>query len=257
MWDLRAFNVTIPVGGTFNGTLPGWGTGSLQAAVTGLVTASENRTGLYPALPNDAIYNRTEKTLASATLEDLTDQVGADGQISFQAPDNVTGIEYTLFAFYLVREHYRNEAEPITLLGPQTEATDFVHNGSWTVDHFSALGAQTMINFWNNYLLTNGTKEALMSIGNYAWEDSIEILPYLYWTPDLPQLFEQKWGYSINKWLPILCHQNNRVNSPGTVTQGNATEPWYITDEVDAGNSHIGDYRGAVRKHSMSSYESN
>ena len=38
-WDLRPFNVTVPIGGRFDGILPGWETGPLVSASTGLVMA--------------------------------------------------------------------------------------------------------------------------------------------------------------------------------------------------------------------------
>ncbi|KAL9068938.1 MAG: hypothetical protein Q9157_006341 [Trypethelium eluteriae] len=240
MWDINAYNVSIPIGDSFNGTIPGWGNGVLQAVVTGLVTSEVNASGVAPSLPNDLAANRLQKTLANSTLQDITNMVEADGSLSIQFPADKEGIEYNLFAIYLVREQERTAADPVTLKGPQTPAQDFVHNGSWTVDHFSVLGAQTVTNFWENCLLVNGTKELLMEVGNYGWEDSVEINPYVYWTRDLPEAFSTKFGYSINKWLPLLFHQNQRWF-------GAPSEPiWWITDEPDAGNSHIADYRATL-----------
>ena len=240
MWDINAYNISIPIGGSFDGTIPGWEHGVLQAVVTGLVTSEVHASGLPPSLPNDLAASRLQKTLANSTLQDVTSMVGADGSLSIRFPSDVEGVEYNLFAIYLVREHARNEADPTTLGGPQSPAQDFVHNGSWTVDHFSALGAQTVTSFWEDYLLVNGTKELVMSVGNYGWEDSVEINPYVYWTRYLPEAFNAKFGYSINKWLPLLFHQNQRWF-------GAPSEPiWWVTDEPDAGNSHIADYRSTL-----------
>ncbi|KAI9692010.1 MAG: hypothetical protein M1820_009585 [Bogoriella megaspora] len=239
-WDINAYNVTIPIGGSFKGTIPGWGNGRLQAVVTGLVTKSETASSLAPSLPNDLPASRMQRTLANATLQDVTSMVGSDGTISLSFLSNVKGINYNLFAIYLVHNGERAEADPSTLKGPQAPATSFVNNGSWTVDHFSSLGAQTAINFFEKYLLVNGTRELLMDVGNYAWEDSVEVNPYVYWTKNLPQAFTAKYGYSINKWLPLLFHQNQRWF-------GAPSEPiWWITDEPDAGNSHIADYRSTL-----------
>ena len=240
MWDLNAYNISIPVGGSFNGTIPGWGTGVLQAVVTGLVASEINASGLAPSLPNDIPASRLQKTLANDTLNDVTDMVAGDGSLSLQFPREPDGVEYNLFAIYLVREYEQSELSPSSLKGPQTPAQSFIENGSWTVDHFSALGAQTITNFWENYLLVDGTKELLMSVGNYGWEDSVEINPTVYWTRYLPEAFTAKFGYSINKWLPLLFHQSQRWF-------GAPPEPiWWITDEPDAGNSHIADYRSTL-----------
>ncbi|KAL2004612.1 hypothetical protein VTN00DRAFT_3348 [Thermoascus crustaceus] len=236
MWDLHAYNISVPIGGSFSGQLPGWGAGKLQAAITGLAISSVNVSGLAPSLPNNVVSNRTQITLSTESLQDITSQVSPDGTVAIQFPSDKTGIEHTIFAIYLVKMHYRNEADPTTLNGPHTVPHDIVHNGSWAVDHFSSSGAKVMTEFWEKYLLVNGTKELLMEVGNYAWEDSVEIPPNLYWTKYLPDVFEKNRGYSINRWLPILFHQNvlGFDSSPDT---------WWITDEVDAGNSHIGDYR--------------
>lgn len=240
MWDLHAYNISVPIGGSFSGQLPGWGSGKLQAAITGLAISSVNASGLAPSLPNNVVSNRTQITLSTESLQDITSQVSPDGRVSIQFSSDKPGIEYTIFAVYLVKMHYRNEADPTTLNGPHTVPQDIVHNGSWAVDHFSPLGAKIMTDFWEKYLLVNGTKELLMEVGNYAWEDSVEIPPNLYWTRYLPDVFEKNRGYSINKWLPILFHQNVLGFYPSPNT-------WWITDEVDAGNGHIGDYRTTVR----------
>ncbi|OCL07765.1 hypothetical protein AOQ84DRAFT_408338 [Glonium stellatum] len=193
MWDLFAYNASIPLGGSYKGQIPGWGTsGSLQAVVTGLVTKSENVSSNVsaPSLPNAQTANRIQITLAADSLTDLTSKVGANGALNITFPTNETGLEHRVFAFYL-------------------------------------------------YLLVNGTKEALMQVGNYAWEDSIEIDPVVFWTQNLPERFRDARDYDITKWLPILFHQNTRVS------WGSPTEPatWYITDEIDSGNSHIADFR--------------
>jgi hypothetical protein len=237
MWDIRLFNHTVPIGGSFNGVLPGWGTGQLQAAITGLVTSSIDTSSSGPGLPWESTPNREQNTLSTASLQDVTDQVGSDGTVNITFPSDATGLQYTVFAVYLIQMHYRNEADPTTLVGPETVPQDFIHNGSWTVDHFSARGAKVMTDFWEKYLLIDGSKEALMEVANYGWEDSCEINPDVYWTRYLPEAFQANRGYSINKWLPTLFHQNSLSNEP---------KAWWITDEEDSGNSHIADYRTTV-----------
>lgn len=241
MWDLAAFNVSIPVGGTFNATLPGWGTGKLQAAVTGLAIKSENITTATagPSLPGDLPLNRTQITLSASSLADVTSQVGPDGHLSVQFDSNVKGINNLVFVIYLISSEYRAQDGPKDLGGPQTPAQTIAQNGSWAVDHFSSLGAKTMTDFWEQSILINGTKQLLMEVGNYAWEDSVEIEANVYWTKNFSQLFSADHGYSIAKWLPILFHRN------GHAKQSNP-HVWWITDEPDGGNAHIADYRSTV-----------
>ena len=251
MWDLFSYNVSVPLGGSFNGALPGWnvwGASSLQAVVTGLVTssvnitglpsstASLNATGVPPSLPGDRAFNRTQVTLATDSLQVVTSQVSADGSFHVQFPSNASGIEYSIFVIYLIHSDYRAQQDPAELGGPQTVPQTYLQNGSWSVDHFSALGAQMITNFWEQHVLTNGTRELLMNVGNYAWEDSMEIRSNVFWTKNFPQVFSAEHGYDLTKWLPILFHQNKI---------GFDTEPpmWWITDESDAGDSHVADYR--------------
>lgn len=239
MWDLRFRYVSVPVGGSFNDTIPNWGIGKLQAVITGLVTESIDASGVEPSLPNSPASDRVQKTLATATLQDVTHKVSKTGHLDLSFSGDGKGVEHTIFAVYLVHSDALAQAQPTSLKGPQSVPTSFVQNGSWTVDHFSARGAKVMTDFWEDHLLVGGTREALKKVGNYAWEDSIEITPELYWTRDLPQLFKKRRGYSINKWLPLMFHQNSLTEH---------TTDWFITDEADAGNSHIADYRTTVSK---------
>ena len=187
LWDLYAYNTTVPIGGSFTGQLPGWGTlGKLQAVVTGLVVKTQNITETTTTFGTASSTTVKQVTLAAESLEDVTHHAREDGTIELQFEDNKQGLFYQVFAFYLVREHYRNEAYPPSMLGPQTVPKDFVHNGSWTVDHFSACGARVMTDFWEKYLLTGGTQEILEQVGNYGWEDSIEM--YVVHSPSMTLL---------------------------------------------------------------------
>lgn len=244
MWDLVAFNVSVPIGGSFNGVLPGWGTGKLEAAITGLATGSEYQTGLGPSLPGDTPMNRTQITLSEASLTDVTSQVDANGHLSVAFDSNTSasasGINNTIFAIYLIHSDYRAQDGPEDLGGPQTPAQSFVQNGSWAADHFSALGARTIANYWEQYILVNGTKELLMDVGNYGWEDSVEIDANVYWTQNFSSLFEADHGYSLNKWLPILFSENGHAKE---------SDPpiWWVTDAPDNGESRRAGYRETVR----------
>lgn len=253
MYDLYAFNISIPLGGSWSGTLPGWesveGTVKLQAVITGLVTNSVNitvpspdlelnATGTYPSLPGDTPFNRNQVTLAADTLQDITHQVSPNGSLDVSFLNNDTGLYYDLFVIYQIHNGYRAQESPIFLRGPQTVPKTWQQNGSWAVDHFSALGAKTMTDYWEKYIIPDNStlKQLVQEIGNYGWEDSIETRANVFFTENYTSSFLQDHDYDISKYIPILFHQN-RI--------GFDTEPevWWITDESDAGDGHIADYR--------------
>ncbi|KAJ5820046.1 hypothetical protein N7474_005637 [Penicillium riverlandense] len=254
MYDLYAFNFTVPLGGSWSGKLPGWdsveGTVKLQAVITGLVTnsvnvtvpstsmTSLNTTGTYPSLPGDGPFDRTQVTLATGSLQDLTSHVRSDGNLHVSFPHNSTGLYHEVFVIYQIHNGYRAQQNPAFMRGPQTTPKTWQQNGSWAVDHFSALGAKTMTDYWEKYIVPEESelKKLLQEVGNYGWEDSIETRANVFFTENYTTSFMGDHGYDISKYLPILFHQNKI---------GFDTEPtvWYITDEPDAGDSHIADYR--------------
>lgn len=217
LWDLAAFNQTVAIGSSFNSTIPGWGTGSLVAAVTGVVTNSTDS---------------THKTLAESSLVDVTDLVSSSGQLQVQF-NNTDGVENDVFAYYLIHSEYREVQSPgdVPAAVPQSPVTTYAQNGSWVVDHYSAKGAQVIIDFWNQSLLDEGTSDLIREVGNYMWEDSQEFSVSTWWTPLFQQAFQANRGYSVNKFIPLLA-------SSGVT---------YTTDEADAGASHIVDYQQTVR----------
>ncbi|KAL1595935.1 hypothetical protein SLS60_009625 [Paraconiothyrium brasiliense] len=245
MWDISAFNVTVPIDGKFDGVLPGWGLGKLQAAVSGTILGAENVTSNDPSggLPGDQRLNRTQITLSAASLADVTEQVDDSGhlRLDFSSSNSTIpgGESHIIFAVYLYKSLYRAQQGPLEMGGPQSRPESYINNGSWAVDHFSALGAQVMIKFWEDHILNNGTKDLLQQVGNYGWEDSVEIQANVYWTQNLSSIFQDQHRYSINKWLPILFHRNGKYkqSNPGV---------WYVTDEPDYGNAHIADYRATL-----------
>jgi len=106
------------------------------------------------------------------------------------------------------------------------------------VDHFSALGAKTTTDYWEEYIIPDGSdlKQLVQEVGNYGWEDSIETRANVFFTENYTTRFIADHAYDITKYLPILFHQNKI---------GFDTEPtvWWVTDELDSGDSHVADYR--------------
>jgi len=244
MWDLWPFNVSVPIGGSFNGTLPGWNSvigGEFVAATTGLV-ASRTPETFYalPAWEGPIFYNGSELTLVASSLKDVTAQVDADGHLSLQFPSNAEGLEYQVFAFYQNQTNYHEQAPPgyVNASVSQSPVTSFRENGSWVVDHFSLLGAQLVIDFWEDYLLGNGSRELIQQVGNYAWEDSQEFGAgtLVWWTPQLLDAFRNSRGYDLTKYLPLIYQYNAEAPAPL------ASPDRYYTNEGDKGQAHINDY---------------
>ncbi|KAK3647114.1 hypothetical protein LTR56_008282 [Elasticomyces elasticus] len=248
MWDLWPFNVSVPIGGTFDGVLPGWDTvtnGEFVAATIGLVTSSTPATfSAHPGWEGPYFYNGSDSIVVASSLEDVTDQVDSSGRLNLTFPATASGLEYRVFAFYQNHTNYHEQAPPwyIEANAPgsalQSAVNDFRQNGSSLVDHFSAAGAQVVIDFWESYLLGNGSRELIQEIGNYAWEDSQEFGAgtLVWWTPNLLKAFRASRGYDLTKFLPLIYSENNQLPAPL------ASPNHYYTDEADKGQVHINDY---------------
>lgn len=238
-WDLVMNYTTVPIGDSFHGVVPGWGTGMLEAVVVGLAINSSYMTTTEGLLPGDFAYPRTEVTLSASSIRDVTEHVDASGYLELEPDPNGHGLNYTIFAAYVVHSDMRGQESPENLRGPQSKPQTYLQNGTYAVDHFSALGANAITDFWEQHLLDDDIRELLDSIGNYAWEDSVEIDAHVYWTQNFSSLFQKSRGYSIKPFMPLLYHGNSRES----VSAGST---WWRTDESDGGNRHILAYRDFV-----------
>ncbi|KAI5370266.1 Putative Galactose-binding-like domain superfamily [Septoria linicola] len=240
MWQLP-FNTSVPVGGFFNDVLPGWGSGTFISASIGLVTSKENAT--WSAMPAWQYheYNGTRQTLSTASLQDVTDKVNQEnGQIELQFPSSAEGIEYRLFAYYQTRSTYLEQTSPLEVntTVAQSIVNSYVQNGSRVVDHFSAKGAQLIVDFWEEHLLGGDSRELIKEVGNFACEDSMEIGAgaIAWWTPGLLDVFRSKTGYDLNKYLPLIFSYDTEHNGPL------ASPDRFFTDSDDLGQAFVNDY---------------
>ncbi|KAL1895595.1 hypothetical protein Sste5346_005064 [Sporothrix stenoceras] len=143
--------------------------------------------------------------LNESSVVDLTDRV-ENGTVAFGQP---LSPGWQLMAFY---QRYTNERSCVSV----DNASTWIGNGSWMVDHFSAAGAQKMTDFWDTHLLADSlTKELLTHAGGYSWEDSMEMMAALWWTPDFLSNFEKRRGYSAVTKLPALFQAANLWNGYG------------------------------------------
>ncbi|KAJ5726772.1 uncharacterized protein N7483_008129 [Penicillium malachiteum] len=235
-WDLAPFNATIPTNGSYQGPIPGWGTGELVALVSAKVLSSSVITNPASSLFSTAANNATRLVLAVDSLRLHTDEVNEDGTVSLSF-NSTKHEKHHLFAYYQYQDLVKN-------LDIQNHTTGTIFdNGSYTVDHFSARGAETIINFWETYILNDTTIKTLLGeVGTYGWEDSIEIKSNISWTPTLPTKFESLNGYKIHKFLPLLMYANN---NPGV-------QPSYpgdlecVLNTEDEGAGYVNDFRAAL-----------
>ncbi|KAH7108822.1 hypothetical protein EDB81DRAFT_430901 [Dactylonectria macrodidyma] len=227
-WDLVPFAEPVPSKKTTI-DLPGWGEGELIAAITALVTDKTNKTSMPPHL---------QLTIREGSLQVVTAKVNKQGKLPVAAEELPTSQERWVFAFYQRRTLAKN------VVFPARSANTIFDNGSFTVDHFSARGAQTVIDFWEKHILLDGVDELLSQVGNYGWEDSLEIQSNISWTPRLPKRFKAQHGYDVFAYLPLIMWANNNINIqneiPGTIRA--------ILDSETEGSGYIGDYRATLQK---------
>lgn len=240
--------------GSFDGEIPGWGTGDLVGLVSANVLSTENITLTATSVtPNplglEQYYLRL--VLKTGSLVDQTNSVSDSGQASLTFDVPADNSSYRLFAYYQKQTLYQN------LNFTKLPATTIWDNGSFIVDHYSARGARTVIDFWENYILTPETKELLAEVGNFgkqsavlgrslltitAWEDSVEIQSNISWTPSIPSTFSNKYNYSLIPYLPLVAFMDNNLGvqatAPGPIQS--------VLDSEDEGVGYLDDFRAIL-----------
>ncbi|KXH29506.1 hypothetical protein CSIM01_06239 [Colletotrichum simmondsii] len=246
-WDLapsplplvQTFAVApIPTDGVYQGSIPGWGTGELVSLVAAVVTSKQNSSRSLPGafMLNNASWSTW--TVEDGSLVDLTSNATAElGSIAFAlSPLTDPSHSWQLFAFYQYQTHFQN-------LAYQSGSNHGVWtNGSYAVDHFSHQGAQTITRFWDEHILVDGIEELLKDVGNYGWEDSVELTSNMTWSPGFPKKFKESFGYDLKKYLPIVMFDNNNLGlqptAPGSIQ--------CILDTADGGEGVRNDFRQII-----------
>ncbi|KAJ5676031.1 hypothetical protein N7462_008928 [Penicillium macrosclerotiorum] len=236
-WDLEPFSVVVPQSGKYEGVIPGWGSGELIALVSAEVVSTKNismDTSATASFLGTGQSSYLHLTLKSGTLENWAHKVSSAGHLSLELP--TTSLSYRLFAFYQLQTHNKN------LEYANSEGTTIWDNGSYVVDHYSAHGARTITKFWEKYILPGEVKDLLMEVGNYGWEDSIEILSNISWTPSLPELFQSIYGYDLKPMLPLIMYGDNNINTQSS----NPGDIQCVLDTPSQGLGYVNDFRGAL-----------
>ncbi|OQE77529.1 hypothetical protein PENNAL_c0060G11756 [Penicillium nalgiovense] len=248
-WDLVPFVQGLPVNQTSE-RIPGWGEGELVACVLASADRKTNVSITGDSFSLDSTSAQSsylELVLDDASLQDVTHNVSSDGILEMQS----SGSSRNLYVFSFYQKRTLHKA-----LKVESNRTDTIlANGSFVVDHFSKEGAKTVIDYWNNHILTEDIRQLLGDVGNYGWEDSMEFTSNISWTPKLPQAFYDKFEYSLGKYLPLVMFgQNNIMAQPRTpglvkaVFKNKQTSDKYINDYRSVLADGYGSYLTALRE---------
>ncbi len=91
---------------------------------------------------------------------DLTLEATANGSLNFTPPKPDS--TWRIFSFW---EKYTNQKSCVGV----NQADNFIGNGSWTVDHFSAAGAKLTTDFMDHHILDDADVANLIrEVGNYG-----------------------------------------------------------------------------------------
>jgi hypothetical protein len=151
----------IDSNGSFSGAVPGWGTGELVALTSARVVSSETIVTLATQLNTVVNVTYQQVILQHGSLEEHSTQVSSSGDVSLSL-GSTNGTGFLLFAFY-----QRLSGNQNVVFNSSQDWTIF-DNGSYNVDHYSGRGAQTVVKFWDKYILTDRVVALLQQAGNYG-----------------------------------------------------------------------------------------
>ncbi|KAH7176035.1 hypothetical protein EDB81DRAFT_897022, partial [Dactylonectria macrodidyma] len=202
--ELAYANVTVEPGQAFNGTLP-QSTQPHDPALAFFMHSLEEfgQQNLSAVLAVETIDDPTSTAgvVTIGRVIDLSNEVDFKSRyLSWTPPDDKQ--KWRLMAWY---QRYTNQRA----IDPAPNATNIIQNGSWVLDHFSAAGAERLTSFFDDYLVPEEEDKALLSrVGNYAWQDSMEMQSALWWTHGFSEQFHALRGYDIRPCLPFLIRRD-------------------------------------------------
>jgi hypothetical protein len=200
---------SMSAGTTFEGTVPqpaskpsGVTGGNPSPAVTPVL-----HTVLAARLQSGATTGDSVVKLVEDSVVDLTAKV-TDGSLTWTAP---TDGNWALIALWsrgtgqIVNMYDAKAAGSSPVTSPQ----------SYVVDHFGAEGAQAVVDYWDDNLLTQEVRTLLRQVGGAIFEDSLELKTTAHWTPTLPAEFKKRRGYDLTRYLPLIIGSDDAVLSYG------------------------------------------
>jgi len=149
----------VEPGQSFTGTVPGYLNGSLVSVTTASILQVQNITSITTGYAPEPIETTTYMP-ARDSFTDVTASTSATGDLNIIFPTNSTLRGYLVFAAY--------SFQPLSLEGiGGPDPQNFIQNGSYNVDHFSAVGAKVTTDFLEQYGFVNVAKELIEAVGNY------------------------------------------------------------------------------------------
>ncbi|KAG7095062.1 hypothetical protein E1B28_005852 [Marasmius oreades] len=250
-------------GESFNGTLPPPVIIPFVAADGVVRSANTTEKFLVAVLGAQLVEGASSSakrvSLDFNTVVDLTNGVQDSGNTSSVSWTPNADRTSVLLAYY-----YRRNGFPEARGGFNGVQDDKPGSwGSFVVDHFSPKGVNISSTFIQNSVLSrNGIGELLAEpgVGKYMWEDSMEFQAQVWWTPTLPQRFQERHGYSINKALPVFhsllpAHAvfSGGLNVNQTFDFGSTFNAWAFTEDYrDTLTTLYVDYMAAFNEWSNS-----
>ena len=196
-WELISFNTTFT--GKFEGQIPGWTSGDFVSLSAFYIVESR----IVPSLSLPA-RNKTEYVFLASSLVDFTQNVSSTGFVSVTPSYSKTSNSTILFASYARRSYAR------ACIAASQDPENIFQNGSFAVDHFSSAGAKLTTTFLETHVIppNSSTRALLKAVGQYVWEDSVEIATPTYWTPNFLAAFRQQNGYDLRPYVALLTGFN-------------------------------------------------
>jgi hypothetical protein len=179
-------SVFLDAGATYEGPVPATKlpSGVVKRVLQGVVA--------YRCETNCTGAAKPVAVLDPATAFDLLATV-IDGRIRYTAPAG-TG------RYVIVGSWMQGTGQSIVLAHTPTP--------SYMVDHFGALGARAIIDFWERKVLTSELREALKASGGSLFFDSLELNRYgvevRHWTDNFLTEFRNRRGYSLVPYLAAV-----------------------------------------------------
>ncbi|KAH9238540.1 hypothetical protein K456DRAFT_1935729 [Colletotrichum gloeosporioides 23] len=129
------------------------------------------------------------------SMVDLTDAVTA-GAVAFSPSDSSSWLLFSA-----------------VIRGTGQQPEDYPHTTptSYVVDHFSEAGAQAVVDFWEDQILTPEMLELIAQTPTSLFEDSQEMVSATYWTPNFADEFLSRRGYSVMDILPVVTQYKNNA----------------------------------------------
>lgn len=160
----------------------------------------------------------TPLVVEQATLTDITEHVTA-GTLTWAPP--------SAGSWVIIASYSRGTAMIEHQAYYEGWYYDFTAPRSYVVDHFGAAGGNAVVRWWENDLLTPQTRALFRATGGSIFEDSLEFVTELHWTPNMTGEFRSRRGYPLTPYLPLVHGQ---------------TAPVYVVEDASVGQRIRWDY---------------